>query len=796
MASAEPYAALSAASRLAPSAVFATLGVRFRKDILTLARSGDPMPPRLVEQAIDACDDELLAAIAGGRWRYPLHPARHRARRRLATLGDPRLAVSLYALDPDSKPYDSSCFRESLRELRADVLAAAARTPDDPGWREPGGLVPTLLDSTDVLALHPAVDGPFPEVGRHARDLLRRMPPRKQVELLRRFEAGGGREHLAECMARAELHPTVAAIAWRAVTHSHPNGVLHKKWRHELDRAERASQPDGRVDWEEVLARHRKEPLDNEEIRKLWLLPGCPDELVAAAYRRPDFALTDDKLRPVPRKGLLNDRWEHRSTEGELRRVIEVGPAGEWFPPEWPLTVARPAVRVLSAFCLPYQKELSPTAPGTALSGLAARLGSEVPAWQALISLLPEFSGSVAELVAEAVAQAPRHAGEDTPLSRRRTWDAYTTDRALMLLLHHATEDVQCAVLPHMHDEIVQMMLVFAGGVSTEVRDHVMGLRGPRTLTDMGVRVVLDDAMQSYVLGLGDSEVNAGLYVHTLSDAHRRALMAGRPPGAGGTEPLPLSGELVDTVVARLKLEYADENRSLLMPAIESGHPQLVRELLGRVKLHTPAAQLRLVLRLWERAGPGEVRALLDEREFPGRRGRSHPLSASVRKSAERAWADGSAEDGLALLRTRADEAWSPPGRAAYLRAAGRRSEKGAAEGVKRLTEETGEPVPWAALLAAHGEQPLPDPLLVVLGETDGCPAELRGVVLHEARPAPRVVRCLMSPERTEVCREARALVARRLGDDVEAWAVAMLLLEDFEGTVPELLATARAVVG
>ena len=51
---------------------------------------------------------------------------------------------------------------------------------------------------------------------------------------------------------------------------------------------------------------------------------------------------------------------------------------------------------------------------------------------------------------------------------------------------------------------------------------------------------------------------------------------------------------------------------------------------------------------------------------------------------------------------------------------------------------------------------------------------------------------------REETRRTRRAvveLVARHLGDDPEGWAVALRLIPHFEGTLPELFATAGAVV-
>ncbi|MCF2528367.1 hypothetical protein [Yinghuangia soli] len=158
-------------------------------------------------------------------------------------------------------------------------------------------------------------------------------------------------------------------------------------------------------------------------------------------------------------------------------------------------------------------------------------------------------------------------------------------------------------------------------------------------------------------------------------------------------------------------------------------------------------------------------------------------------------------------------------------------------------------PLDWAALAAAHEDAPFAPDTRRELGLQLGCPAELRpapgpptrpsygrygderlelrhrleptegrpmpfgrssgiraalggrraplaGEVLHVKAMARFVLEYVqLTPEwADEGRRELGKLAAERLGADVEAWAVALTLLDDFTGTVPELLAAAAVV--
>ena len=79
--------------------------------------------------------------------------------------------------------------------------------------------------------------------------------------------------------------------------------------------------------------------------------------------------------------------------------------------------------------------------------------------------------------------------------------------------------------------------------------------------------------------------------------------------------------------------------------------------------------------------------------------------------------------------------------------------------------------------------------------------------VLYEAKPAGPAAAYLAyrhrgahekgvpDPAADEASRKALELATTHLGEDPEAWALALRLLPDFTGTLPELLTTAAAIV-
>lgn len=868
--------ALSMALRLIDRSLVPALMTRFGKETLSLLRDGaGPLPERLIEMVITAADGEPRQALASslpeGMSRGPLFgdlEFRADAERgptyraavllRLAGLGDPRLGVALFG---------ANGVRYGVPEdLRAAVLAGAAANSHDPGWRTSSGLVPELLASTDLFVLRHALRGPFPEVIQHIFTLMsdQAWRPRLDPVVLDACDAVlrfGGVMELAKLAGIPKLDPSVRQVVLDAAAAEDPGAVLSKAkteqerlipqlrrldrmWPEYLDEPAAPLDAVTPGDWDALLTEHQREPFGPDAFTWLADNPGCPPELMSAAYRASPAICTSTPNR-IPWEALASTDWKEQGAE--LAALLGRGVPEGWFPVDRVLAEIGPARSVLNA--LPHQSE----AVRVALAGLATSLGGDFAAWRSLYSLLANFDGPCTKLIDAARDQAPRHQGKswirprsaDFPARRPRD-----TRGALLLLLAYAPARLQESLVPHLDEHAVQQFLVFHEP-SVQLRAHIVTVHGPQTLLAMAAHSSLSQEKIDHLLRLNDPEVNAVLYRWAkLTTAQRREILAGRPYDSAHTGPVPISERMVEVMS-----EYADSsmNRRRLLPICESGHPKLVRLLLGAAKLHTMAAQLLTVVRLWERSGPQAVKGLLHSTNFPLNYDRPHPLPARTRKLVGNALG---APDGLAALRQRLEEESSPAGQVAFLRARGAASRDTAKVALLRVRDEIDEELPWEELLIAHAQRPLPDPLVAELASLAGCPqrlvddslpAQVRLMcealvrdsadhrpsalellrdypvdpafdrddwwlynalswqlvtpveVLRIARPAGYAITCLAEAQPglgwDLAYREAKALVDRYLGSDVEAWAVALRLLPDFVGTIPELLETAAAIV-
>ncbi|MEU5614656.1 hypothetical protein AB0H03_39220 [Streptomyces sparsogenes] len=857
---------LSATFRLAGPALAPDLMARLREEAMALMAGREPLPDYLVDTALATGDAELIWALAG----CPPTAERLPALLRLAALGYTALGPRLYRGYGDRQ------------ELRAAVLEGAERNLDDPDWHEPDGLVEFLLNADGVEELLPALRAPFPAVVRHAlKTVGHKVDASEQLAACRAVLAHGGVAELAGLAGLYTLRPAVAELVRRAAAAPDPAAVLESASVTEDDGTAAVDGPtpsepapgapaapsgtelvqqlreltwtregfplDG-VDWDLVLAEHRREPLPDGALLTLAAHRGCPDEIVLAAYRKSPRHLPATS--PLPWQLLAEPDWSDSYSRFDLSRLLRRGIREGAYPVERVLREIRPARVVLGS--LPYEE----TPVREELSGLVAGLGADWAAWRALYSLMPRFTGTGTELFAAAREQTAKHRGKTWPRPLTPEYPVSEPDgaRAVFLRLYDlAAEDVRLALAEHLDLRSIQHLLVHYQP-SAALRDRFVALHGVSVLAGIASSWELPEQTIAELLLHDDPEINAKLYIHTpLSAEQRRQILAGRRSRpAGGEAPLPLTEELF----AELR---NSGRRHWLLPALEAGNPRLARILLGKIKLHTPAGQLLLLVRLWERHGAQEVRALLDETEFPERRSKKHPLPAATHKIVRSAL---EAADGLAELRERLARARSPESRAEYLRtaAAGRRDQVTAA--LERLSEETGPDLPWKELTAEHHRDPLPDALLVELAKRDDLPEELRpdcqvaevrlehrehphrltgprptaldllrqyqlpayvyghqewlnlamsygqltlSDILREARPA-RVAAAYLAHRDQEareeeaeqlrrVRREIVDLVATHLGEDPEAWTVAMRLMPEFTGTLPELLATTAAVI-
>ncbi|MDI2131671.1 hypothetical protein [Yinghuangia seranimata] len=325
-------------------------------------------------------------------------------------------------------------------------------------------------------------------------------------------------------------------------------------------------------------------------------------------------------------------------------------------------------------------------------------------------------------------------------------------------------------------------------------------LAGRADLTADELRTLLD---------LDEPAVDARLFVNpAVPDEERVRMVAGiRRDGGTGPVGAPLLDLLWSADIRRLT--------KWLPFCVASGDLKVATAVVSRLELRTEAGRLRIAVAVWERGGPDAARRLRSAAGFPD------DTDALLGEALD-------AADGLALLRARLAEEADPAALLDHLL----HLVDPAWREVQDLTRE-GTVLPWDALVAAHERGEVTRPLYQTLAWHADCPrplllgmlgAELslddselavadallvRGAVspddvLTLARPAANALLVLAGTDHRD--RRARwhadtpradlpALFAAALGTDTEAWAVAMRLLPDFAGSVPELLSTASATV-
>lgn len=926
-------AVTSAVYAMTDRAVTRALLSRVRQETVELlAGNRHWLPPLLVDEVIASRDPELRAALASSA---PHRPGDLFGR--LAALGDPALAEGLYGMrgHPRGSSIPTSGFDRP--EQRRAVWAGAVATADDPGWRAPDGLLTKLLATKDPDLLLPALHSPFPELVAHALVKTSHLNSAEvQLRTCRRVLARHGVQTLLDLAEPPAVRRPVAETVRRACASVNPDEVLAEAIRREQEPPPRpapsAPAPDTEpprqsvkqtgqadanpgapppadtvrgvpsvttaelidglrnwdwrtpvsvpeepeaIDWDALIEAHRAIPFSVPGLFRLWGGRGdCPEELAVAAFA------ADPPARD-PASGRAGGGALHWSMltavdfsldERGLHAVLAEGITSGVFPVDRVLAEIGPARHVLGA--LPHSDERV----RGALDAQVARLGSDFANWRALHNRLPRFNGSVRALVDTALAEAPQHVGKPwpKPLGPEFPPRRNAVGRAAWLhLFDRAGKDAQLALSEHMDGRAIQQLLVWHQP-DQDLRDHIVATHGAAVLAGLASHWNTPVEVIEELIPYDEPEINAALFLHTdLTDAQRRHVLAGRlwEKGEAATptdERLPLTPALV-------KGMEESARRNWLLPVCDSGDPLLCRILLGspRVKVHTEAQQLLMLVRLWERHGPDEVRALLDETKFPPRKQGKHPLPPKVLTTARTAL---DAADGLAALRAAQAHAAGPEGLVDYLRTAVPQGEL--AKSLDHWAEENNgvrtsqpadahrtEPMPWPELLAAHRAEPLPDRLLVDLMRLAGCPADLteaaaeaefrlshpaytprRGKrpptvpemlrklpapvhegrspwlekafetdrvtladVLRDAFPAGACVAFLGSVLRPapededgteggtldthEVRRAVDELVGQHLGDAPDSWAMALHLTADFEGTLPELLATAAAIV-
>ncbi|WTW93779.1 hypothetical protein OG216_10480 [Streptomycetaceae bacterium NBC_01309] len=797
---------LVAALRLAGPEVAAALRERFRAEIVTMVEGSAALPKDAVVRVLAEGDIDFAAFFAEG---WSGGPQAHELLMRAARLGDPAIAVSLYRR---RKHTDPAVFAEVLAHIEDE---------NDERWHVEYGLVAALRE---VARRDPvgAATVPFAAVVRHAAaDRCADVPYAVAVDLCVAVADRCTRTDLLD-LAKAPLgHPGLAALLVEAAQAPDPSAYLAdrrppEEW---LDPAvaraflhlrlasenRRAVEERPDFDWDLVRREHARKALGATSLEWLTSWEGCPEDLVHEALKaaRPRVALKHAAWLPFDLV-FNQDAVATAEFTDAMRRGISAG----WMPLDRVLGEAAPANRMLPV--LPDTPEVR-----TALAEVFAPLGDDPHLWLTFYTRLPRFAGSVVDLVADVAASPASKRSTTWPRPLAAVFPATEPEntRALFLkLLGLLPDSVTVALAPHFDARAVQHLLVFRyQALSPEVRDALVATHGVPALASRAASGWLSEEEVAELLAHDEPAVDASLYAHAqVPDAERVRILAGIRTDGG-------RGRVAPEVLAVLEEINLGHYRARLTAGLDGGDPGVAAVILRRLRLGTEAGRLSLLAAVWERYGPAEVEELLALGRLP---------AATVKTV--RALLP--AEDGLARLRDRQAAATAPGQVVAYLA-----KKSGQAEENLRRAVQEGVPLPWPELTEAVLDGRLDGPMVGYLCEQPECPREFAMAVLGVgARPGRRVpppkhstveqlVRSgVLSPEDllrhgtspsgfldliarspnassdsqiAEPCDAARALAAEQLGDDPEAWAVAVRLFRDFSGTLPELFATARAAV-
>lgn len=615
----------------------------------------------------------------------------------------------------------------------------------------------------------------------------------------------------------------------------------HDAWLVGLRFGDESETPAGGVDWEAVRAEGLRSPYATRAKIELTRHQGCPPDLVAAAVRDGIRTHGAHRFGPVPMEAAVPPE-----DPGDLAALLVHGLGAGWYGIDEALDCPGPAGEVLHALhrLAPrpagdgdedgvfqgsdaYRGPL-PEAFAPAVTRLVAPLGDDPEAWVSLYKLVARFRGSCHALVAAAVDHAAEQRASGTPVVWPRNLDEKFpaeapegARRQVYTLLAAAPEHVQRAVIPTLDARAIQHLTVYYP-LSAAVRAHLYDVCGMRAAVANAAHWEMPDEVVAGLLDLDDPDVNAKLYdFGAIAQDERVRICAGRRRDGGAGE-VAISPALVD-LLARTS---PSTRRNWLLAALDSGDPALVRAMLGRTRLNTDAGRLRVAIGLWERHGPDAVAALLDETEYPGRRpGAKHPFPPAMHQVLRAAIADSGT--GVAALHEALAAARTPEAVAQYVIGRGGK----AAERLDHFDAEYGTVLPWDRLIAADRESPLPPSVLEALVNRGDCPRVLLTAFLARGAELPNRVdgfewvntalaegRLLVAdfltlgaPAGAVVSHLADAVTTGKLPSprdqvlgvmaaagftpaDPEHWAVAIRLLPDFPGALPELLATTVAI--
>ncbi|MEV5576776.1 hypothetical protein AB0L06_42695 [Spirillospora sp. NPDC052269] len=450
---------------------------------------------------------------------------------------------------------------------------------------------------------------------------------------------------------------------------------------------------------------------------------------------------------------------------------------------------------------------------------VAEHLGDDVEAWRTVRARLPRYRGDLADLLAEAGAEAAvaKKKGAKTTswpgAGDLPAWDAVAsvsgTRAKFVALLDLAPVETQLKLLKHFDDRTVAD-LFGQGAWHDEWLDFAMRARPKRYRLALAQRPSITAEAIETLMGQGDPVVNARLFIRNgATGLQRERLLSGR-----------IDKGLVERLLKR-------DGGFRARDAVSCSDERLQRYILSMVRVRGITPQLRLLLNLWDRKGPAAVRHLLDN-EPEGLVFSRKVIRKEVRGPVTKLLAKPDPAEALAELRATVTEAETAEAQLDHIR---ENSSHPSAEVFREAHLWH-----WDELVAAHRRGELGTLSLLGLSGIPECPQPVRdeagrrrwrwieytdtliedetpkeilgghpaswwlcgavdeGVVTWEqvialAHPADKVLETMSS--RPDAVAALAPLVREHLDPSRDAWALALRMLPTFSGTVADLVRTA-----
>lgn len=692
-----------------------------------------------------------------------------------------------------------------------------------------------LLSSGWDGALRAAVVSPVPEVVWHVlRKLGNKLSAAEQLLAVRsllaagvapaevitaaalRFEVGAVLADLADGAGSACLE-TALAVA------EGTEGLIAELYDRDVSDVDDHIEARTPIDWDALTTAARKRPFTKDATTALVARKDCPDALRDVLFTRHPAMVVQRAHRLGPT--LLSAECPPRNRAKATREVIAKALGGTVSGAEV-LQYGRPARAVLESLrsngSSGSDREAAVGEFRAALVELLAEWpGADVGAWRRVRQLVPEFTGTVAQLL-----DAARQSSDPAAPIPGPARELDSAHEAFMTLLDAAPVTAHAALLPVLPSS-VQYDLIKYTTWRPEWVDMAIAADGPQ-LREWVAAVGELGAEEIDRLALAATDEMIILLMRQTATTKRQRATWLRDPS-------PQLLERLRNVRAKEYWRLSD----LLVCADPAIH-----EAIGEYCQYLPnakgtVAQLRLAGRIWQEDGPELLRRLLPEQPF--NRDPHAAATAVITELIARPDADAA----LAELLERVCHGESAAGQIEAWRT---RADLAA------LAEEDHQ-WHWAALAAEHAKRPFNPTVVYRMASLDGCPASLREQaktvlpprshraytalmagkdpakvlranpadgtdrsldswipvamssgrlawddVLRHAHPAAVVLEHLV--DRLDRARwetggsEAlRKLVADRVGDDTEAWLLAVQMAPDFPGSVDELLTTSAEAV-